>query len=65
MSKTKYKLGQFIGVGVCIARLVLAVFSDVHASNRARASWLSIASMGSLAGFVLFMSSSAPFALSG
>lgn len=36
--KTKYKLGQLIGVGVCVAGLVLVVFSDVHASDRERGS---------------------------
>jgi hypothetical protein len=65
VSKTKYKLGQFIGVGVCIVGLVFIVFLDMHASDRARGSWLPIASVGSLAEFVFFMSSSAPFVLLG
>ncbi|PUZ71505.1 hypothetical protein GQ55_2G318900 [Panicum hallii var. hallii] len=34
--KTKYGLRKFIGVGVCVAGLVLVVFSDVHASDRAK-----------------------------
>ncbi|KAK3130527.1 hypothetical protein QOZ80_6BG0494670 [Eleusine coracana subsp. coracana] len=34
--KTKYGLRKFIGVGVCIAGIVLGIFSDVHASARAR-----------------------------
>jgi len=33
--KTKYGLRKFIGVGVCVAGLVLVVFSDAHASDRA------------------------------
>lgn len=33
--KTKYGLRKFIGVGVCVAGLILVVFSDVHASDRA------------------------------
>eukprot|EP01018_Ginkgo_biloba_P032554 Gb_22149 [translate_table: standard] len=36
--KTKYKIGQFIGVAVCVGGLVLVVFSDVHASDRERGS---------------------------
>ncbi|KAG2636153.1 solute carrier family 35 member F1-like [Panicum virgatum] len=34
--KTKYGLRKFIGVGVCVAGLVLVVFSDAHASDRAK-----------------------------
>ncbi|XP_062198892.1 uncharacterized protein LOC133901562 [Phragmites australis] len=34
--KTKYGLRKLIGVGVCVAGLVLVVFSDVHASYRAK-----------------------------
>ncbi|XP_062194059.1 uncharacterized protein LOC133897362 [Phragmites australis] len=34
--KTKYGLRKFIGVGVCVAGVILAVFSDVHASGRAK-----------------------------
>ncbi|KAJ4772388.1 solute carrier family 35 protein (DUF914) [Rhynchospora pubera] len=34
--KTKYGLKKFIGVGVCVAGLVLDVFSDVHATDRAK-----------------------------
>ncbi|KAL6661030.1 hypothetical protein ACP70R_000414 [Stipagrostis hirtigluma subsp. patula] len=34
--KTKYTLRKFIGVGVCVAGLILVVFSDVHASDRAK-----------------------------
>ncbi|KAF8780837.1 hypothetical protein HU200_000786 [Digitaria exilis] len=34
--KTKYGLRKFIGVGVCVAGLILVVFSDVHASDRAK-----------------------------
>lgn len=33
--KTKYGLRKLIGVGVCVAGLILVVFSDVHASDRA------------------------------
>jgi solute carrier family 35, member F1/2 len=33
--KTKYGLRKFIGVGICIAGIVLGIFSDVHASARA------------------------------
>jgi len=34
--KTKYGLRKFLGVGVCVAGLILVVFSDVHASDRAK-----------------------------
>uniref|UniRef100_A0A0D9XAB2 EamA domain-containing protein n=1 Tax=Leersia perrieri TaxID=77586 RepID=A0A0D9XAB2_9ORYZ len=34
--KTKYGLRKFIGVGICVAGLILVVFSDVHASDRAK-----------------------------
>ncbi|CAD6218567.1 unnamed protein product [Miscanthus lutarioriparius] len=34
--KTKYGLRKFIGVGVCVAGLILVLFSDVHASDRAK-----------------------------
>ncbi|KAL6601770.1 hypothetical protein ACP70R_006083 [Stipagrostis hirtigluma subsp. patula] len=34
--KTKYGLRKLIGVGVCVAGLILVVFSDVHASDRAK-----------------------------
>ncbi|XP_058102340.1 uncharacterized protein LOC131246337 isoform X4 [Magnolia sinica] len=33
--KTKYRLRKFVGVGVCVAGLVMVVFSDVHAHDRA------------------------------
>ncbi|KAI3881351.1 hypothetical protein MKX03_025658 [Papaver bracteatum] len=33
--KTKYRIRKFIGVAVCVAGLVLVVFSDVHAADRA------------------------------
>ncbi|CAI9117375.1 OLC1v1018760C3 [Oldenlandia corymbosa var. corymbosa] len=36
--KTKYKYRKFIGVGICVAGLVLVVFSDVHSADRARGS---------------------------
>ncbi|KAK9288195.1 hypothetical protein L1049_016644 [Liquidambar formosana] len=36
--KTKYRFRKFIGVAVCVAGLVVVVFSDVHASDRARGS---------------------------
>ncbi|VFQ63027.1 unnamed protein product [Cuscuta campestris] len=36
--KTKYKIGKFIGVFVCVAGLVLVVFSDVHAADRSSGS---------------------------
>nr|CAB3502648.1 unnamed protein product [Digitaria exilis] len=34
--KTKYGLRKFFGVGVCVAGLILVVFSDVHAPDRAK-----------------------------
>ncbi|VAI74606.1 unnamed protein product [Triticum turgidum subsp. durum] len=34
--KTKYGFRKFFGVGVCVAGLILVVFSDVHASDRAK-----------------------------
>ncbi|XP_077211987.1 uncharacterized protein LOC143847156 isoform X3 [Tasmannia lanceolata] len=33
--KTQYRYRKFAGVGVCVAGLVMVVFSDVHASDRA------------------------------
>ncbi|KAG1331311.1 solute carrier family 35 member F1 [Cocos nucifera] len=33
--KTKYRLRKFAGVFICVAGLVLVVFSDVHAADRA------------------------------
>lgn len=33
--KTKYRLREFAGVFICVAGLVLVVFSDVHAADRA------------------------------
>ncbi|XP_010268299.1 PREDICTED: solute carrier family 35 member F1-like isoform X2 [Nelumbo nucifera] len=33
--KTKYRFRKFVGVAVCVAGLVLVIFSDVHASDRA------------------------------
>ncbi|WOL00407.1 solute carrier family 35 member F1 [Canna indica] len=33
--KTKYRFRKFIGVAICVAGLVLVVFSDVHAGDRA------------------------------
>ncbi|KAI5653551.1 hypothetical protein M9H77_30738 [Catharanthus roseus] len=33
--KTKYKYRKFAGVAICVAGLVLVVFSDVHSSDRA------------------------------
>lgn len=32
--KTKYRFRKFAGVAICVAGLVLVVFSDVHASDR-------------------------------
>ncbi|KAG9447135.1 hypothetical protein H6P81_013263 [Aristolochia fimbriata] len=32
--KTRYRCKKFVGVGVCVAGLVMVVFSDVHASDR-------------------------------
>lgn len=32
--KTQYGIKKFIGVAICVAGLVLDVFSDVHASDR-------------------------------
>ncbi|PKA49940.1 hypothetical protein AXF42_Ash019256 [Apostasia shenzhenica] len=32
--KTKYGLRKFVGMGICVAGLVLVVFSDVHSSDR-------------------------------
>ncbi|KAG6523742.1 solute carrier family 35 member F1-like [Zingiber officinale] len=34
--KTKYGFRKFLGVGICVAGLVMVVFSDVHASDRAQ-----------------------------
>lgn len=34
--KTKYGARKFLGVGVCVLGLILVVFSDVHASDRAK-----------------------------
>jgi solute carrier family 35, member F1/2 len=39
--KTKYRFKKITGVIVCIAGLVLVVFSDVHAGDRA-GRWLYI-----------------------
>ncbi|MQL71137.1 hypothetical protein Taro_003453 [Colocasia esculenta] len=36
--KTRYKFRQFAGVAICVAGLVLVVFSDVHAEDRAKGS---------------------------
>lgn len=36
--KTKYRYRKFVGVAVCVAGLVMVVFSDVHASDRAKGS---------------------------
>jgi solute carrier family 35, member F1/2 len=33
--KTKYRLRKFSGVAICVTGLVLVVFSDVHADDRA------------------------------
>ncbi|ONK57908.1 uncharacterized protein A4U43_C09F5510 [Asparagus officinalis] len=33
--KTKYRMKKFAGAAICVAGLVLVVFSDVHASDRA------------------------------
>uniref|UniRef100_A0A0D9WEW1 EamA domain-containing protein n=1 Tax=Leersia perrieri TaxID=77586 RepID=A0A0D9WEW1_9ORYZ len=33
--KTKYRFRKYSGVGICVAGLVLVVFSDVHAGDRA------------------------------
>ncbi|KAJ0977020.1 hypothetical protein J5N97_012494 [Dioscorea zingiberensis] len=33
--KTKYRVRKFIGVAICVAGLVMVVFSDVHSSDRA------------------------------
>ncbi|XP_024527848.1 solute carrier family 35 member F2-like [Selaginella moellendorffii] len=32
--KTRYRLGHFFGVGICVTGLVLVVLSDVHAKDR-------------------------------
>uniref|UniRef100_A0A0D9XFK1 EamA domain-containing protein n=1 Tax=Leersia perrieri TaxID=77586 RepID=A0A0D9XFK1_9ORYZ len=34
--KTKYGLRKFIGVAICVAGIIMVVFSDVHASDRAK-----------------------------
>ncbi|CAL9095990.1 unnamed protein product [Musa textilis] len=34
--KTKYGLRKFVGVAICVAGLVMVVFSDVHAKDRAQ-----------------------------
>lgn len=36
--KTKYKWMKYVGVGICIAGLVMVVFSDVHAADRSSGS---------------------------
>nr|GLL20179.1 solute carrier family 35 member F1-like [Ipomoea trifida] len=36
--KTKYKIGKFFGVFICVAGLVLVIFSDVHAADRSSGS---------------------------
>lgn len=36
--KTRYKFKKFAGVAICIAGLVMVVFSDVHSSDRASGS---------------------------
>ncbi|KAJ3683171.1 hypothetical protein LUZ60_013398 [Juncus effusus] len=33
--KTRYQIGKLVGVAICVAGLVLVVFSDVHAGDRA------------------------------
>lgn len=33
--KTRYQIRKFIGVAICIVGLVLVIFSDVHAGDRA------------------------------
>ncbi|XP_024527847.1 solute carrier family 35 member F2 [Selaginella moellendorffii] len=32
--KTRYRIGHFVGVGICVTGLVLVVLSDVHAKDR-------------------------------
>lgn len=36
--KTKYRFRKFVGVAVCVGGLVMVIFSDVHANDRARGS---------------------------
>ncbi|CDP19272.1 unnamed protein product [Coffea canephora] len=36
--KTKYKYRKFVGVAICVAGLVLVIFSDVHSADRAHGS---------------------------
>ncbi|GMP55180.1 hypothetical protein CsSME_00020073 [Camellia sinensis var. sinensis] len=31
---TKYRFKKYIGVAICVAGLVVVVFSDVHSNNR-------------------------------
>ncbi|KAH9301779.1 hypothetical protein KI387_013362, partial [Taxus chinensis] len=52
--KTKYKIGQFVGVFVCVAGLVLVVFSDVHASDRQRGSRPVLGDMLVIGGSMLY-----------
>lgn len=33
--KTRYRFRKFAGVGICVAGLVMVVFSDVHSKDRA------------------------------
>ena len=34
--KTKYRFKKIAGVAICVAGLVLVIFSDVHAADRSR-----------------------------
>lgn len=52
--KTRYKIGQFIGVGICVAGLVLVVFSDAHASDRQKGSKPILGDMLVLGGSMLY-----------
>lgn len=36
--KTKYRFRKYVGVAICVAGLVLVIFSDVHASDRSSGS---------------------------
>ncbi|XP_020210217.1 solute carrier family 35 member F1 isoform X1 [Cajanus cajan] len=52
--KTKYRFKKITGVVVCIAGLVLVVFSDVHASDRASGSNPRIGDLLVIAGATLY-----------
>lgn len=38
--KTQYRFRKFVGVGICVAGLVMVIFSDVHASDRRESNYI-------------------------